>query len=182
MTGQRPDGDEDRNRYRDGDDPALDESAAHQDTRKNRRDAEHALEQILQEVRVIQTGVQILSAFLLTLPFTTRFSSTTGPQKAVYAVTLISAAVTTALVIAPVSYHRRQHEGGDGEDLRDVVTVAVRLARYGMASLLVAAVSSAFLAVDVAIGTAWAVGLSAALTVVYIYLWYCLPLSGHWRH
>jgi hypothetical protein len=149
-----------------------------QESRKSRRDAEHALEQILQEVRVIQTGVQILSAFLLTLPFTNRFASTTGPQKVIYAVTLFSAAVTTALVIAPVSYHRRQHQDGDpdgDDDLREVVAVAVRLARYGMASLLVAAVTSVFLAVDIAIGTGWAVAMSAVLTVVYTSLWYVLP-------
>lgn len=146
----------------------------HEESRKSRRDAEHALEQVLQELRVIQTGVQILSAFLLTLPFTNRFASTTGPQKAVYAVTLLSAAVTTALVIAPVSYHRRQHEDDDG-DLRDVVAVAIRLSRYGMASLLVAAVTSVFLALDIAIGTVWAFALSGALTVVYVFFWYLLP-------
>jgi len=145
-----------------------------EDSRKSRRDAEHALEQILQELRVIQTGVQILSAFLLTLPFTNRFASTTGPQKAIYAVTLFSAAVTTALVIAPVSYHRRQHQEDDG-DLRDVVAVAIRLSRYGMVSLLVAAVTSVFLAMDIAIGTAWAFALTAVLTVVYVFFWYLLP-------
>ena len=145
-----------------------------EETRKSRRDAEHALEQVLQELRVIQTGVQILSAFLLTLPFTNRFASTTGPQKAVYAVTLFSAAVTTALVIAPVSYHRRQHDDDDG-DLRAVVAVAIRLSRYGMATLLVAAVTSVFLAVDIAVGTAWAFVLAGVLTVVYVFFWYLSP-------
>jgi hypothetical protein len=143
----------------------------------DRRRLEHALEQTLQELRVVQTGVQILSAFLLTLPFTTRFASTTGFEKAAYAVSLVAAVVTTALVLAPVSYHRRHHHLGDGiDDLPRIINVSIRLTLLGMTTLMIAAVSSILLAIDVAIGLAWAVPLTAGVALVFATLWYCLPV------
>lgn len=64
------------------------------------------LSEQLQELRVVQAGVQILFAFLLTLPFTNRFNATTEMQRYVYFVALLSAAAAAAMLIAPVSYHR----------------------------------------------------------------------------
>ena len=61
---------------------------------------------LLQELRVAQTGVQILFAFLLTLPFSNGFPKTTAFQKDVYVVALLSAAAATAMLIAPVSKTR----------------------------------------------------------------------------
>ncbi|NUP53444.1 MAG: hypothetical protein HOW97_39910 [Catenulispora sp.] len=137
---------------------------------------------------MVQTGVQILSAFLLTLPFTNRFSSTTDFERALYVLSLVAAAVTTALVLAPVSYHRRHHELGDGEggaddsvgDLSEVVRVSVQLTMAGMITLMLAAVSSILLAIEIAVGLAWAGPVTGAVTVVFIVLWYFLPL-GHGR-
>jgi hypothetical protein len=142
-----------------------------------RRRLEHALEETLQELRVVQTGVQILSAFLLTLPFTNRFSSTTGFEKAVYVVSLVAAVITTALVLAPVSYHRRHHHLGEGtDDFPQIITVSVRLTLLGMTTLMIAAVSSILLAIDMAVGLGWAVPLTAAVALVFAALWYCLPV------
>src|SRR5438309_3920171 len=62
--------------------------------------------ELLQELRVAQTGVQILFAFLLTLPFTSRFDRATGLDRGVYVTTMVAAACATALLIAPASYHR----------------------------------------------------------------------------
>src|SRR5438105_9777609 len=63
--------------------------------------ADRAYGEILQEIRVAQTGVQILFAFLLTLAFQARFGQTTGFQRHVYVVTLMLCAAATALLIAP---------------------------------------------------------------------------------
>lgn len=142
-----------------------------------RRRLEHALEQTLQELRVVQTGVQILSAFLLTLPFTNRFTSITGLDKGLYVVSLVAAVVTTALVLAPVSYHRRRHHLGDGtDDLPQIIDVSVRLTLLGMTTLMIAAVSSILLALDVAVGLGWAVPLTAGVALVFGTLWYLLPV------
>lgn len=144
---------------------------------RKRRNLEQRLEQTLQELRVVQTGVQILSAFLLTLPFTQRFTSTSGFDKALYLVSLVAAVVTTALVLAPVSYHRRHHHLGDGvDDLPEVIRVAVTLTLLGMTTLMIAAVSSTMLAIDIAVGLGWAIPLSLAVTAVFVSLWFGLPM------
>ncbi len=69
--------------------------------------------EILQELRVTQTGTQIMSGFLLTLPFQQRFAQLPHHEVAIYVVLILVAAVTTALGLAPVSLHRtlfRRHE------------------------------------------------------------------------
>jgi len=148
---------------------------ADQDEQKQ-RELEHALEQTLQELRVVQTGVQILSAFLLTLPFTNRFTSVSTFDKVLYIVSLVAAAITTALVLAPVSYHRRHHQlGGELDDLPQIIRVSVRLTLAGMSTLMIAAVSSILLAMDIAVGLAWAVPLAIAVTGVFVVLWWSLP-------
>lgn len=132
---------------------------------------------LLQQLRVVQTGVQILSAFLLTLPFTQRFATLDTAGKALYGVSLIAAAVSTALVIAPVSYRQRVGRGA----LANVVKVAARLAEAGLAALMVAAVSAVTLAARTAFGSPWAIALGAAVTAVYLATWYLLPLWAHLR-
>jgi len=127
---------------------------------------------LLQQLRVVQTGVQILSAFLLTLPFTQRFATLDTAGRVLYGVSLVAAAVSTAVVIAPVSY--RQRVGGGA--LANVVKVAARLAEAGMAALMVAAVSAVTLAARTAFGSSWAIALGAAVTAVYLTSWYVLPL------
>lgn len=127
---------------------------------------------MLQQLRVVQTGVQILSAFLLTLPFTQRFSQLDTAGKALYGISLVAATVSTALVIAPVSYRQRVGRGALG----NVVKVASRLAEAGLAALMVAAVSAVTLAARVAFGSSWAAGLGAGVLAVYVACWYVLPL------
>ncbi|GAP56488.1 DUF6328 family protein [Arthrobacter sp. 92] len=63
--------------------------------------------ELLQELRVLQTGVQILAGFLLTLPFQARFASLDGFQTGLYLANVVLAALTTALILLPVSVHRR---------------------------------------------------------------------------
>lgn len=71
---------------------------------------------ILQELRVTQTGTQILTGFLLTIAFQPRFSELSPTQLTVYLILVSAAALTTALGIAPVNLHRalfRQHAKAD---------------------------------------------------------------------
>lgn len=133
---------------------------------------EQAFVEILQQLRVVQTGVQILSAFLLTLPFTERFTHLDTAGKALYAVSLAAAAVSTALNVAPVSYRQRTAR----QELANVVKVAVRLAEAGLATSMVAAVAAVALAARVALGSSWAVAIGTAVAAVYIASWYLLPL------
>jgi O-antigen/teichoic acid export membrane protein len=131
--------------------------------------------EILQEVRVAQTGVQILFAFLLTLPFSARFDKTLPRDHAVYVVTLLASAAASASFLAPVSYHRvvfRQDRKGA------LVITASRLAQSGLAFLLVAIVGAVFMVMDVVIGLGAAVAAGAGVGVMCCALWYVLPIHA----
>jgi O-antigen/teichoic acid export membrane protein len=127
----------------------------------------------LQELRVAQTGVQILFAFLLTLPFTNRFGGSGPLVKTTYLVTLIAAAAASALLIAPVSFHRLVFRQGRKPEL---VRTASVLAQLGLGCLLVCVVGAVLLVVDVVSGVGWAAGLAAGVAGLYVGLWYVLPL------
>src|ERR1035438_4467191 len=64
------------------------------------------LAELLQELRVAGLGVQVLFGFLLSLPFTSRFARLSHAQRELYITSILLAAVSTALLVAPVAYHR----------------------------------------------------------------------------
>jgi Family of unknown function (DUF6328) len=129
--------------------------------------------ELLQELRVAQTGVQILFAFLLTLPFTQRFKSITGFQRDVYFVTLLLAAGATLFIIAPVAYHRilfRQH------DKKHLVEVSNRLALVGLVFLALAMIGAILLITDVMFQEPL-VGITVAVAAaLFVLLWFVAPL------
>jgi len=128
---------------------------------------------LLQELRVIQTGVQLLTGFLLTLPFQSRFEQLTQFRQVVYLITLSAAVISTGFLIAPVSLHWflfRRHAR------RVTVDVAHRLARIGTA-LLAAVVAMVLLIFDVVSGLTAGVIAAAAATVLLAGLWVALPLA-----
>ena len=134
--------------------------------------------ELLQELRVAQTGVQILFAFLLGLAFTPRFSTLTGSQQGIYLVTLVLSAVSAALLIAPVGYHRtvfRQRLK------RQLVKTAHRYVVAGLVLLLLALVGAVQLAASFVI-RGWATLLAAALAGVFVTLWFVVPLIHRVRH
>lgn len=132
---------------------------------------------LLQEIRVAQTGVQILFAFLLTLPFSARFGVTTSTDRVVYFVTLLSAAAASAFLIAPVSYHRTVFRQDRKAEL---VRNASRMAAWGTAFLLVAIVGAVFVVVDVVVDLTGAIIAAAGVGALGVFLWYLLPLA-RWR-
>jgi hypothetical protein len=128
--------------------------------------------ELLQELRVAQTGVQVLFAFLLTLPFTNRFDKISEMDRITYVATVVAAAAATALLIAPVSYHRLVFRQGRKPQL---VMIADRLAEFGLVCLLLAMMGAVFLAVNVVIGSPLAATVTAGLAGIYVFLWYVLP-------
>jgi len=122
---------------------------------------------------VAQTGVQILFAFLLTLPFTQRFHEVTGEQRVVYLLTLGTAALATVCIIGPVSQHRILFQQGLKPEL---VQSTNRLANYGLVFLWISVVLSVFLIFDVVVSTTAAAIASAALAVVFLLVWYVQPM------
>ena len=131
---------------------------------------------LLQELRVAQTGIQILFAFLLTLPFSNGFPRTTPFQQDVYIVSLLAAAAATALIIAPVAFHRALFRQGRKPEL---VRYAHRMASGGLAFLLIAMVTSVFLIVDYLLSRPMALVLGGATALFFLFFWAALPLYRH---
>jgi O-antigen/teichoic acid export membrane protein len=131
---------------------------------------------LLQELRVAQTGIQILFAFLLTLPFSNGFPRTTAFQKDVYVVALLAAAASTALIIAPVAFHRALFRQGRKPEL---VRYAHRMATGGLAFLLIAMVASVFLIVDYLLSRPMALLLGGATAVFFLIFWAGIPWYRH---
>jgi Family of unknown function (DUF6328) len=129
--------------------------------------------ELLQELRVAQTGVQILFAFLLTLAFTERFGAVTEFQRGLYYATLVAAALATSLLIAPVSLHRllfRRHQK------RRVVNAANRLALGGLVALWLALVGVLWFITDVLYGHGPGAVAAAASAFWFGVLWFAMPL------
>src|SRR5215211_2041264 len=129
------------------------------------------LNELLQELRVAFTGVQILFAFLLSLAFTQRFQELGGFDLAVYATALMSTAVATIVLIAPVSFHRLVFRRRQKAAL---VIVADRLLLVGLALLIPAISSSVLLILSVAIGRGPAIVASSLTVLVAVLTWYAL--------
>lgn len=128
--------------------------------------------ELLQELRVTQTGVQILFGFLLAMPFSNRFAQATGLQLTVYTLTVLACALAVALLIAPVAFHRRIFRQGRKAEL---VRWSDRLARSGLVALLAAMTGAVFLILDVVDGLPLACPLTTVVVGTYVLLWYVLP-------
>jgi hypothetical protein len=123
------------------------------------------LVELLQEVRVVQTGVQVLFAFLLTVPFSSRFDAITGVQRGAYFTALVGAAAASILLIAPTSLHRILFRLGQKAYM---VEMSNRLALGGLGATAVAMVAVMFLVGDVMFGLA--VGAALAFAGVWVVL------------
>jgi O-antigen/teichoic acid export membrane protein len=140
---------------------------------------EHPLEradrnmlEILQELRVAQTGVQILFAFLLTLPFSNGFPRATPFQRDVYIVALIAAAAATALIISPVAFHRALFRQGRKPEL---VKYGHMVATGGLLCMLVAMVAAVLLITDYVLPRGVAFLLSGLTGLWFLIFWVVLP-------
>ncbi|MEO3779074.1 DUF6328 family protein [Micromonospora sp. B11E3] len=129
---------------------------------------------LLQELRVAQTGVQILFAFLLTLPFSNGFPRATAFQKDVYIVSLLSAAAATAMIISPVAFHRALFRQGRKPEL---VRFAHRMASGGLAFMLLSMVSAVLLITDFVLSRPIAVVLTVLTGVWFLVFWVFLPFA-----
>lgn len=132
--------------------------------------------ELIQELRVLQTGVQILAGFLLTLPFQQRFETLDDYQETLYLVNVALAALTTAFILLPVSVHRRLFRKRLKETL---VTSADNIAKIALGGVAALSVGTASLVFDVTAGRT--VGLVAGgilLAVLAILLAY-VPVYLH---
>jgi hypothetical protein len=137
--------------------------------------ADRQYNELLQELRVAQTGVQFLFAFLLTLAFTQRFPQVTDFQHWVYVATLTATAVSSALLIGPVPFHRILFRRGLKPRL---VRGADLMARGGLAMLLLAINGAVLLILDVVLTGPLPFVMSGAVALWFVLVWYVVPLTA----
>jgi hypothetical protein len=136
--------------------------------------ADRNLAELLQELRVAGLGVQVLFGFLLSLPFTSRFTRLSPGQRNLYLATIVLAAVATALLLGPVAYHRLVFRQGQKERL---VRAANVMAISGLATVGLA-VSAAVLLVTDYVSSGLTAGLiTAFVTLLFAGLWFAFPLT-----
>jgi hypothetical protein len=128
--------------------------------------------ELLQELRVMQTGVQILTGFLLTLPFQPTFADLDDYQRTVYLALVITSVIATALIVAPVSVHRSLFRQ---QMKRHIVTLADRLTRVALAVLALVMTGASLLVFDVVVGRTEGIVVGASVLVVLAIVWVVLP-------
>ncbi|MEU4386060.1 DUF6328 family protein [Promicromonospora sp. NPDC023805] len=128
--------------------------------------------ELLQELRVMQTGVQILTGFLLTLPFQPAFADLDDYQRTVYLALVVTSVIATALIVAPVSVHRSLFRR---QMKRHIVTLADRLTRVALAVLALVMTGASLLVFDVVVGRTEGIVVGASVLVVLAIVWVVLP-------
>jgi hypothetical protein len=131
------------------------------------------LVELLQEVRVVQTGVQVLFAFLLTAPLAARFTILDQFQRYVYFFTLLSTAAAAVLLIAPTAYHRVLFRQGDK---RHLVEVANRFTLAGLAFVAASGFGALLFVTDLLFSTAVVVATLVPAVLIVALAWCVLPL------
>jgi hypothetical protein len=136
------------------------------------------LTELLNELRVAMPGVQVLFAFLLAVPFQQRFADVSSFQRDIYLVTLLSAAVATAFLIAPSAYHRiafQQHEK------EHIIRLGTRWFVCGLIALAVAMSCAVLLVTDVLFQTTTVVIVVASVVLLFGWLWFGVGLWRRWK-
>lgn len=135
--------------------------------------ADRNFAELLQELRVVQIGVQILFAFLLTLPFTDRFADLGRFDRGVYVFTLVGSALTVVLLVTPVAVHRLCFQRGRK---RELVRAGHRLVQAGLVCLAATVLAGVLLVLDIVLGPLVAGLFTGTLALVVGGLWIYLPM------
>jgi predicted neutral ceramidase superfamily lipid hydrolase len=132
--------------------------------------------ELLNELRVALPGVQVLFAFLLTVPFSQRFGRVNDLQKDVYMVALLCTLAGSVFLIAPTAFHRLRFRDRDKEALLRVSNV---FAIVGLVLLAVAMTASVFLVTDFLFRNVVTAIVTAATAGLFAIVWFVLPLVRH---
>ncbi|KJK53374.1 DUF6328 family protein [Streptomyces sp. NRRL F-4428] len=135
--------------------------------------------ELIQEIRVAQTGVQILFGFLLTVVFTPLFHELPQTDQTIYIVTVVLGSLATGALIGPVAFHRIV----SGRQIKPkAVAWASRLTFTGLVLLLATCTAALFLVLRVATHNAVVPWLVAVVLAWYLLCWFALPLWARIRY
>jgi SNF family Na+-dependent transporter len=139
----------------------------------NEQRVNRELIEFLNELRVALPGVQVLFAFLLTVPFTQRFERLASADRRVYFGAVICAALSSALLIAPAAHHRTRFRSGNKEQILKIGSVLATLGNLFLALGMGAAVH---VITRLVYGVGPANVIATSLTVAILVLWFVVPL------
>ncbi len=140
--------------------------------------ADRQWQELIQEIRVAQTGVQILFGFLLTVAFTPAFRGLEQTDKTIYIVTVVLGSLATGALIGPVAFHRIV----TGHRIKpEAVAWASRLTFTGLVLLLATCTAALFLVLRVATHNAVVPWLVGGVLAWYLLCWFVLPLWARTR-
>ena len=131
--------------------------------------------ELVQELRSTQTGVQVLTGFLLTVPFSDRFDTLDHVQRTAYLLVLSGAVTATAAILSPIAYHRILFRRGRRPWL---VATANRVARTGLVLVALTTCGVVFLTFDLTVGRTGGVVASLVAFIGYLMLWIVVPLRA----
>jgi uncharacterized membrane protein YedE/YeeE len=134
------------------------------------------LSELIQELRVVSLGVQVLFGFLLSLPFTVRFTDLGTGQRDLYLASLTLSATATVLLLGPVAYHRLVFRRGLKEPL---VKYANLMAILGLAAVGAAVLTAVLLVTSYVAGALPGALITALVGCMLAGLWFALPLARH---
>jgi hypothetical protein len=131
------------------------------------------LDEMTGELRVVVTGVQVLFAFLLIVPFNVGFQHVGGFERGVYIVTLLFAALSAVCTIAPSAEHRWVFRH---DDKRHLVFSANRLVIAGMGFLALAMCGCLLLVTTKLFGAGWGLATAVVASIPFVLLWFAIPI------
>lgn len=141
--------------------------------------ADRQWQELMQEIRVAQTGVQILFGFLLTVAFTPHFQALSDTDRAIYIATVVVGSLAAGALIGPVSFHRIV----SGRRIKpEAVVWASRLTFTGIVLLLATFTSALLLVLRVATHGMLVPCLVSGVVAWYLLCWFALPLWARERH
>ena len=141
---------------------------------KSPEDLDRELIELLNELRVVLPGVQVLFAFLLAVPFANGWTRVTDLQRDIFFVAFLATATASILLIAPSAYHRLRWREGDKEQM---LQTSNRLAIAGTVFLAIGMTAAVFLISDILFRAWWAALTAALVGGGFAWFWYGLPLS-----
>ncbi len=134
--------------------------------------------ELLNELRVALPGVQVLFAFLLTVPFSDRFTTLSDVQRRIYFATFVGTTIATGFFMAPTAYHRIRFRQGDKERM---LRTSNRFAIVGIAFLALSVVLAVVLTADLMFGLATAVIVGLCVLLFLVWVWFAIPLTRRLR-
>ena len=130
--------------------------------------------ELLNELRVVLPGVQVLFAFLLAAPFSPLFGSVTDVQKNAFFLSLLFTTISAGLLTAPTTFHRLRWRHGDKEQMLAIMN---RLTIAGGVFLALAMTAAFFVITDIVFGGAVALAWTTLISLILFGLWYGLALK-----